>query len=332
MPGIKALRKLQFGREGTAGTAVAASTIWRGLGTLEDQREVVFNDEDVGIVPGTDRTHIPKLFAQLELEDTALTFEQGPHLCEMGIKAATATADGLGSGYIYEYPFGVTSVNTLKHYTIEGGDNQQAEEMEFCYASEISLTGKAGEALMIAATIGGRQVTNTTFTADLSLPAVEDVLFSKGKLYIDAASDTIGTTQKTQTLLSMDSKISTGIMPVWTADGQLYFTFVKGVRPEIVTELVFEHDATSVALKTDFRDQTARLIRLEWLGSALADAGTAHTYKTFRFDQAAKIEKVAKIGDQDGNDVISMTFRARYNSTAALFAQLLFVNELSALP
>ncbi len=54
MAGIKALRKIQLGREANAGTAVAATAIWRGMGTIEDTREVVVAEEDVGIIMGTE--------------------------------------------------------------------------------------------------------------------------------------------------------------------------------------------------------------------------------------------------------------------------------------
>ena len=39
MSGKKALRKIQLGQEATPGTIVAATTIWRGMGTIEDLRE-----------------------------------------------------------------------------------------------------------------------------------------------------------------------------------------------------------------------------------------------------------------------------------------------------
>ena len=40
MAGIKALRKIQMGPESTKGTPVPATSIWRGMGLLEDLREV----------------------------------------------------------------------------------------------------------------------------------------------------------------------------------------------------------------------------------------------------------------------------------------------------
>jgi len=55
--GSKFLRKIQMGGEDVAGTGVAASTIWRGKGTLEDTREDVFPEEDVGYIGGTDRAY-----------------------------------------------------------------------------------------------------------------------------------------------------------------------------------------------------------------------------------------------------------------------------------
>ena len=38
--GIKALRKIQLGKEAVAGTALAADILWRGLGTIQDDLEV----------------------------------------------------------------------------------------------------------------------------------------------------------------------------------------------------------------------------------------------------------------------------------------------------
>jgi len=124
MAGVKALRKIQLGDESPAGTAVAASTIWRGLGAIEDQREVVFAEEDVGVLPGVDRTYTPKLLAALAMEETEATFEQLPYILEAGVKSVSGVKDGDGSGYAYTFAFPTTAANTPLTYTIEMGDNQ----------------------------------------------------------------------------------------------------------------------------------------------------------------------------------------------------------------
>jgi hypothetical protein len=333
MTGIKPLRKIQLGRETTAGTAVAATTIWRGLGVIDDQREVVFANEDVGLISRTDRAYTPKYAAAIQMESVEATFEQLPHIFEAGIKAVgTGVTDTGGSGKVYTYPFPTTAKNTIKTYTVEGGDDQQAEEMEYSFVESFTLEGNAGEALMASANWMGRQVSLSTFsTAGVTLPDVEDILASKGKLYIDPVSGTIGTTQVSETLLNMSLNVTTGWKAVHTQDGNLYFSFAKITEPEITLDLTFEHNASAVTEKAAWRAGTPRLIRLKYEGSALTTAGT-FANKTLIIDLAGKWESFDPLDDDDGNDVVSGTFRARYNSTAAFFAQIKVVNQLATIP
>jgi hypothetical protein len=332
MAGIKALQKVQLGRETTAGTAVAASTRWRGQGALEDQRETVFAEEDVGLLIGTDRTYVPRLGGAISMTGDA-SFEQLPHIFEAGIATATPAADGAGSGYVYTYPIPTTQGGTIKSYTIEGGDNEGAEEMEFCFVDNFTISGAAGEAFQVSAEWMGRQVTPTTFTAaaTASIPTVEEMLVSKTKLYIDAATGTAGTTQVSNTLLNVNLSVDTGQQPVYTADGELYFSFVKQVAPEIVLTLTYEHNSSAVAEKVAYRAETARQIRLLCEGSDLTTAGD-YSAKTMIIDLVGKYESFGSLEDADGNDTVSCTFRGRYNSDADTAGQFIIVNELSAIP
>ena len=330
---VKALRRIQLGQEstGTPGTAVPATTVYRVTGTIEDMREVVFPPEDVGLLSGTDRQYVPKLLGGITTEGEA-TFEQIGYVFGAGVQDSTATTD-TGSGYIYTYSLPTTAQRVPFTYTIEGGDDQEAEEMEYSFVKEFTLSGKAGEAWMVSANWTGRQVSTSTFTAstDAPVPDVEEILFSKTKLYIDETTDPIGTTIKSNTLLAAELKVTSGFQEVYAANGDLYFSFVKQVTPEVVLDITFEHDATAAAEKAKWRAGTARLIRLQALGTALSSSG-AYSNKTFRIDLAGKWEKFDKIDEMDGNDIVKATFRGRYNSTSALFGSFVVVNELSALP
>jgi len=331
MAGIKALRKIQVGQESTAGTAVAASTIWRGEGTGADTREIVFPAEDVGILGGLDRAYTPKLGAEITLEETPATFEQLPYILAGGIKDVAGVQDGAGTDYIYTYPFATTAQNTPQTYTIEYGDDQQAEEAEYCFVREFTLSGNAGEALMMSATLEGRQCTTTTYTGALSIPTVEEILFSKGKLYIDPASTYPATTNKANTLLNMELSVTTGMQAVFTADGVVYFSFVKNVMPEIMLNITFEHDSTAVAEIAAFRAKTARSVALTFEGTAPATPGTTYSYKTLQVQLLGKWESFEALGEQDGNDIVTGAMRCRYNGTAAALGSIICVNELSAL-
>ncbi len=333
MAGIRKLRKIQLFLETAAGTAGAATTIWRGQGTIEDQRQVIFPDEDIGYLSGVDRAYTPNLLAALTMDDTPATFEQLPYLLAAGVEnVVSGTTDTGGSGKIYTYTMSTTAAQTLKTYTIEGGDNQEVEEMEYSFVESFNLTGSSSEAVMMGAEWKGRQVTVSGFTTTATLPAVEEILFNKAVLYIDTAGGTIGTTTKSNTLLGFDLAVTTGVVPVFAGDGQLYFSFTKIAEPEVTLGVTFEHDATSAAEKVAWRANTARQVRLKINGSALTTAGSGYTYKTLIVDLAGKWETFDKIDEQDGNDIVTGTLRARYNSTAALFAEFVVVNELSSLP
>ena len=331
--GIKALRKIQLGRETTAGTAVAATTRWRGMGAIQDDRVVEFPEEDVGILSGTDRSYVSKLAASISFDSVPATFEQLPHIFEAGIMTDTAAADGGGSGYIYQYDVPTTAANTIKTYTIEGGDNIQAEEMEYSFVKDFSISGNAGEAWMASANWTGRQVSKASFTAagSASIPDVEEILTSKTKLYIDNATGTAGTTQVSNTVLSFDLSGNTGWQEVFTADGNLYFSFAKHTMPEFTLNVTFEHNSTAVAQKDAWIAETAKVLQLKGEGSAFTTAGT-YTYKTAILELPGKWESFESLGEQDGNDIVSGTFRVRYNSDVGHAGRFIVVNDLSALP
>ncbi len=334
MPGIKQLRVINFGQEATPGTAVAATARYRGMGMLKDELELTFPEETIGYLPGTDRSYIARLGGTIQLSAPA-TFEEWPYVGNAGIGLVAPTTD-TGSGYIWTHtPPVLTAIAStdLKTLTIEGGDNQENEEMEYSFVEDFEMSGKAGEAWMLTSNWRGRQVTVSTVTptTDVAVPNVTDMLFSKSKLYIDLIGGTVGTTLKSNTFLEGSIKFTTGLQIVEAADGQLYFSFVKGTQPELVISITFEHDGTATAEKVFWRAQTARLLQILIQGPALSSAG-AYTYKTWKVSCAGKWESFDKLDEINGNDVIKATFRARYNSTAAMFASFVCVNELSVMP
>ena len=332
MAGIKALRKIQIGKETTAGTAVAATALWRGKGTIEDASEFKFPEENIGYLSGVDRQYNPKLLAKLSMDEVEATFEQLPYILAAGVKnVVSGSADGSSSGKIYTYTLPTTAANTVTTYTLEGGDDQQEEEMEYGFVESFKLSGKPGEGLMVSADWKGRQVTASSFTGSIAVPTVEEILFSKAKLYIDAVSSTYGNTQKTNTFMAMDLNVTTGLQEVFTGDGNLYFSFIKSVMPEIVLDVTFEHDGTATTEKTYWRAGTPRLIRALFQGAALTTAGAAYSVKTFIVDLPGKWEKFEKLDEINGNDVVKGKFRSRYNSTVSNAGKFVVVNELASL-
>ena len=330
---IKAYRKIQLGIETTAGTETDATVLWRGLGVPDDQLEFKWVDEDIGFVSAHDRSYISKLGGGLDMESTPVTFQQFPYILNSGVKTVTATTEATGSDYIWTYAFPTTSTNTIKTCTIEGGDDQQEEQMLYAFVKSFKVTGNPDEALMMSATWVGRSLAPGTFTSSVAIPTVQSALFNKGKLYIDEPAGTMGTTLKSNTLIGMDLTCDTGWTAVQTADGELYFSFLKHTREamSLMCNITFEHDATAVAEKAAWRAQTGRQIRLSFTGNALTSVGTTYSNYTINFDLCGAWEKFDKIADKNGNDIVTGTFRAAYDNTAADFATITVVNETATL-
>lgn len=338
MPGINALRKAQIGTMAAlGGTTDVPTTIWRGMAMIDDTQEVTFPDENVGIIGGVNRSYIARTGSETVFEGD-VTFEQLPYILQGGIYTTSPTTDA-SSAEIWAWSLQSTSTDSiassdLSYLVIETGDNQQAEIVRDGFVREFSISGAAGEALQLSATVQGRGVSTTTFTASLSIPTVETVLFSKGKLYIDPSSDTPGTTEKAKTLLNMNLDVTTGWQAIEAADARTDFADVKRVGEEATLEITFEHDASATAEIAAWRAQSERVIRLDFTGGALSttDAGATYDTKKLRFDLYGKWENFDPIEESDGNDIVTGTFRVGYASAAAKKMDVTIVNETATLP
>jgi hypothetical protein len=336
MPGITALRKVQIGTMALNGTTDIPTFMWTGTGVIDDIREVVFPEENVGIIGGSGRSYTSKTGAEITLEE-ACSFEELPYILNSAIYSSTATTDtGVGTGLIRTWNMQTVSTDLIAssdiaYLVIEGGDNQQAEIMRSGFVRELTFSGSQGEAVMVSALVEGQGVTTTTYTAGLTtLSGIETILTSKGKIWIDPSSDTIGTTQKSATLLSFELTMNpTGWQPIPVGDGNLYFTSVKFVGNQPELQVTFEHDATATAEIAAWRAETERALRLQFEGTALTAAG-AYTYKTLRFDLYGKWMEFEPLDDQDGNNVVTGTFRVAWSTAASKKGTIVLVNETVA--
>lgn len=337
MAGIRQLRQIQLAKEATAGVATTATTRWRGLGALEDKRVVTFPEEFIGIIGGGDRSYIGKVEGALTMDDTDATFEQLPHLLIASIAATTAGVQhGTSSGYIYTYTIPTTTAPTINTYTVRAGDNEQAEIMSYSFVRNFTLKGAAGEAVMMSAEWTGRTVTTSTFSAGVSVPDVETILAYYSVSFIDAVSSTYGTTPLSQTLIDFEVNFSDMIMPKWTMaaiSAAPAFTFHYAGNREIKGSLTYEHNATATTEKEAFRNNTPRLLRLQFYGSALTTVGTTYTSKTLTIDLPIKYESFDALDDIDGNSIVKANFVSKYNATVGDAGKIIVVlNSTTSIP
>lgn len=321
----------QLGREVTKGTAVAATTIWRGaFGGFKDDRKRETAEEDVGILANAERSFDTFHGATAQIPDTPLTFEQVLHLFEAGIGTVSPTGAG---PYVYAYAPSLTDTpNTIKSYTLRIGNKvATADQRLIPYATmqEIKLSGKQSEAWMMGGTWQGNRVTTGALTGALSLAAVEEAIFAKTSLYIDATGGTIGTTQKSGVLMGFEITYQTGIEYVPVGDGELYATAHKMGRPRVNFSMTLELEqdtgvSTVNAERTFYESNTLRLIQLSVAGSS----GRALVLKL-----AAKYDAVTEASKEgDHNTVVTFEGHCDYSSTDALFFSATVTNNVATVP
>jgi len=332
--GLKALRRIQFTKETTAGTAVATTTaIWRGTGLLNDESVIKDVPEDRGSFQPLNRTYIPQVGAAINLDKTPLTFEQFPYVMAMGIAAgaASGTVDGTGgSDYIYTATLSTTSAGTPQSYTFEGGDNTGVDEAAYVFAEEFTLEGAPNEAVMLSAKLRGRQASLSSFSATINAPTVEEVLFNKGALCLHAT--TFGSGAITGSWVGFSLNVKTGYQALYTGDGAaVYFYTVKQVAPTVTGKLLLENDANGAAELLCARNRTTRYMRITFVGSAQTTSGTgsAWGYKTVQADIGIRYTDIPSLGDKGGDDVLTFAFELVSVTSGGVFT---CVNEVSTLP
>ena len=330
MSGVIPLSKIQIGRETNLGTAVDGTEKLRVEGAfLQDAREIQPVAENVGLLVDTDRMVIPSLAAMIQIPENNATFEQIGHILEMGVKTVTPSQDGAGSGYISTYNLPTTAQLTPKTYTLEGGDDQQAMVVEAVFAEEFTLSGNVREPLKFTAGLFGRQAGNDSFTSGAVLVSVEEMLFQNCKVYIGDAANDFGNASDllSNYLLGFTLNVRTGYVARYTANGNLYYAYIKQVKPEYTLDLRVEHDTNAEAEITDGRAKTARLVRILCEGSTLGTAGDTYSKKTFIIDLAGKYTSIPAIEDDEGSSIMNFSLRGGYNTTIATMGKFVLVNE-----
>lgn len=348
MPGRKPLRRLQFGLETTPGTPVAATARMRfNGGMLDDDRTLTFPDELVGIYGGTDRAFFSSIAGKLAVADTPLTPEQFPYILAASFGGpVTGSADGAGSTgfrYVTTLPIDSSSTITNRSYTIEGGDDYEVERMDYAKCIKFTVKGTQKGACMMSGEFIGQQVQRfgTAFSST-SLVTTNDLQFAGARLFLDAVGGTIGTTQITNQFLGFEITFEAMWVPKFTGEGAPdapVWSFVIFVDKKITGKLTLEHDPAAngdTGLKSLWRSNTPRLMRIDVLGQTYATPGTGTLFtggrRGVRIDLPIKVTKIPPLEDLEGNDIVTIEFESRYNATAGTAGTITVANEVSALP
>ena len=161
----------------------------------------------------------------------------------------------------------MTAAGTFDSFTIEYGGDVEQWETEFCLARRVEISGAMNEPLRMRSEIFGRKMSVCNFTTAITPPTVESILTQKGRLYIDAETGTIGTTEKSATLIGFTYTINTGLGFKRYADGSIDFSNYSETVKGVDLRMTFAFNAGAETERLFFDGETLRLIRMIFDGS-----------------------------------------------------------------
>ena len=341
--GLKAFRKIQAGSEGaTPGTAVAATEILYGvLSTYESGETIHWPEED--------RNSLARHMADDEIVGKEakivwagdLNHRHANWLLSMAIRGNVTPTQPDGTNepnsYLWTYAPTLTTANTpdqtngIETYTIEYGDNLQAYEVEYCFATKLQISGAPNEVVKFTCDITGRQRADTTFTSSLTAQSVQRFPFNLATIAIDTTGAGIGDTAKTGLLRAFTWTLDTMFRAFYTADGNLYFAVVAEDRkaPELTLTYVRNSDADTE--RTAYENRTTKFLRIALNGQTEMDESQSNPPYLY-LDQAIRYKEWPTFSDQDGLATVQVKADAVYDSTWAKTFECALLTDLSTWP
>lgn len=241
---------------------------------------------------------------------------------------ATASA-AAHTCYTYNYIAPITASTVPQHYTVGFGTKDASYEMDGAIVNNLRLNIEAGEIWTLAVDLLGYGV-STAAIATCADRDVDLIRASDTKVYLDAWTGTIGSTELEATLISAELTVN---------PGRHLKTFVGSIRPEaygenrwegqLTTVLEFNASAKAVVDALTTPSLVQRQIRLQ------ASTGADTEYRLCQMDFAGTlVDAVELFGDRDGNMTVSLTWNGTVNTTWSTDSWCAFkvTNELSALP
>ena len=335
--GNRFFSKVQYGKETTRGTAVAATKLMLGkVPAVGSDRKPVFPSEDVGINTPAVRSVIHQYLYQNTLSTEHGYFQQMPVLFGCGLKGGVTPTETTPSQLDYLWTQTPSLVsggdNAQNAMTIELGDDTQAFEAEYAMIERIRISGNVAQGqdaspVSVEADFFARQLTPTTFTGAIALPAAEPMNAKLAQFYLDTTWAGVGGTEKTNILRAFDIEILTGLHPKFSGSGNKYFNEHGQGIISVTANFTLEGTSAADAIFDAHQAKTFQVVRLKVTGSQLG-TGTNHSLS---IDIGGEWESVSPLSSEDrGDNLHSAVLVGRYDSTGAKMLQVATVTNLAS--
>lgn len=336
----KFFSKIQFGKESTRGTAVAADTLVMGaqMSALSKDRNPQTVPEDIGIRMAGIRKAVDQYLVTDTLSIQRGYFQILPMLFGCALKGGVTPSEvtPAQADYLWDFTPSLASgvSNAPDSVTMEKGDDTQAYEAEYGMFGRIKLSGQVAQGAELAsvgieAEFFARRWTATTFTGSIAIPTVNDLNAKLSRAYLDSAWAGVGGTELAGLLRGFELDIVTGLKPAFSGSGDKFFTGYKEGLIGAMLTLDLERGATTDAQWDAFMTdiQTLKVMQLKLSGPQI---GTG-AYHTAIFNVGGQYAEVIPMSSEDrGNHIDRIILDGLYDGTGAKGLEVKITTNVAA--
>jgi hypothetical protein len=327
------LLRVQFGKETTAGTAVAATKAFRSLsGTFKpDQKSKSYTSQ--GLRPTT--AVIPSSRANTEGSFKGpLDVNELPYILNACLKRVTPTQIDTSGCYTWVWNPSYNTKETIDTFTFEWGDAAASglgRRAPFGAFTGFSIKGDKDGSEVDAKVLAAQQQEAFTMTAAGSITAIAQQIVPPSSWALYTAATAADLDSATALGLSYNWEVNTdgwwqSNFPIGTTAYQLLPGKFKGTA-----KLTVMSDATSNALIALFKAGTLTFLRFESIGGQIGvDSGSAPIYETVTIDLPVYVTKAPDPKELEGGWVDEFEFDISYDSVSASFFKVTAINKIAS--
>lgn len=328
---LEALRIYQFGKEGTRGTIVPATSKIAVEQIEFEPLDKVFRPKLAkGLAhrnPGSET--VVTRGSQFKIPSTPVIYDQIQNFFGMSVKGGVAST-GAPSVYTWLYPRTLTADPAPDTWSFErritDGSTPKDSKWGYGFLSKIEFDYQADKPLMFSAEGYCRRIQSATLTAALALPTIEIPPVPLAQLWIDTTWAGLGGTAVTAQVLKAKVSYMTGLLPLLTFDGRSDLDYTSyifdadkcGLDVELTLLVAGQYDTEKTAAEA----ASLRAMRLKVLGTGSRE---------LTLDMALKHEagSVFKVGSENGQDIVELKLQDTDDGTNMFQAKV--VNAVSTL-
>lgn len=320
----KALRQVLIGKETNPGEGVTVDVALRATASLKAVPDKVIVEEDIGSFAPA-RHYIGSLKAEGSLEMDGY-YEHAPYPVSMAMGAGNKA--GEASPYTWTFELPDDAADTFATYTVEYSDGaDHIVHAEDVFATELEISGEAGQTWMFKPTLAGGQVTfPAAVGASLSAGTATSIRMADTTLSIDDTFAGIGTTP-VAVLISFNWKLS-NLQHQKLFAGSLWPSGRGNNKWETTLELIVEiEEATIEAEKAKLLTTAQSAIEIAALDE---DAGGEGVDYSATISGMYMLQDVDTLDDRDGNNIVKLTYKGEKDSSDNT-GSIVIATSLSAL-